>query len=266
MNKMNIDAIDFATLYTLQKAASKMEDKTSEDWDKRAWKMSEKIYDGYYNDKMEALIDLDGCDSLLDVGCGPGTFAIKLAHKVKEAHAFDFSQTMLEVVNHNAKERNITNISTSCLDINSDWSSLPVCDVVIASRCLEVRDIRSVLTKINNHAKKRAYITYKVGKSFLSDKILEVMGREIVPKPDYIYVVNVLYQMGINAKVEFIDPKNDGYVLDTEDNFISSLSWNSDGLAADEEMRARAYYQECKQKGVEPAHRNNAWAVIYWEK
>lgn len=266
MSKTNIDAIDFALLYRLQKEASSLEAKTAKEWDSRAWEMSKKIYDGFYNDYMENLIDLSGCDSLLDVGCGPGTFAIKLAHKVKKAHAFDFSQTMLDVVNDTAQKRDINNISTSCLDINSDWSDLPICDVVIASRCLEVKDIKAVLNKINSHAKKRAYITYKVGKSFLSNEILGVIGRSVVPKPDYIYIINVLYQMGIYAKVDFIDPKNDGYKIDTEDEFIASLTWSSSGLNQDEESKAREYYKECKKIGKEPAHRNNAWAVIYWDR
>lgn len=268
MNGTNFAAIDFAMLYALQKHSSSQAnaDKQPEDWDKRAWKMSEKIYDGYYNDKMEALIDLSGCDTLLDAGCGPGTFAIKLAHKVKNVYAFDFSKTMLEVVRHTAKERNITNISTSCVDINSDWDGVPACDVVVASRCLEAADIKPVLEKINSHAKKRVYITYKVGRSFLSDEILHVIGREIVPKPDYIYVVNILYQMGINAKVDFIDPKNDGYNISTRDEYMASLSWSGSGLNDDETKKAMAYYDECQAKGIEPAHRNNAWAVIYWDK
>lgn len=264
--KTNIEAIDFALLYNLQKNASSVEIKTAEDWDKRAWKFSEKIYEGFYNDKMEALINLDDCESILDVGCGPGTFAIKLAHKVANAHAFDFSSTMIEVLEHNAKKRNITNINASCLDINSNWDHLPVCDVVVASRCLEVSDIKSTLIKIDNHAKKRAYITYKVGKSFLSDEILKVIDREVVPKPDYIYILNILYSMGIYAKVDFIDPKNDGYNIDTEDDFVASLSWSGSGLNELEEAKARDYFKECKKQGIDPAHRNNAWAVIYWEK
>lgn len=267
MNPANIEAIDFSLLYTLQKRASSANRrKNPEDWDKKAWEMNVNIHEGYYNDKMEEKIDLSDAETILDVGCGPGTFALRFAPKVKHAYAFDFSPKMLEVLHHNASERGVENLTSFCIDLEKEWRGVPLCDVVIASRCLEVDNIASVLQKLHHQAKKRVYLTFKEGRSFLSDEILEVMGREIIPKPDYIYLLNILYGMGIRAKVDFIDPGNDGYKMATLEEYLYSLTWAQDGLSPEEEARARAYYLECQAQGKTPAHRNNRWALISWEK
>ncbi len=263
----NIEAIDFSLLYNLQKCASSAnKSKSAEDWDARAWEMNENIHEGYYNDRMQERIDLSGVRTLLDVGCGPGTFALRFAPHVEQVHAFDFSPKMLEVLHHNAKERGIANITTSCINLEHEWEGIPSCDVVIASRCLEVNNIASVLQKLDAHTNKRVYLTFKEGRSFLSDEILEVLGREITPKPDYIYVLNILYQMGIRAKVDFIDPGNDGYKMGTLQEYLYSLTWAQNGLSEEEEARASEYFLECQRAGKTPAHRNNRWALISWEK
>lgn len=267
MNKTNLDAIDFALLYALQKSSSSAnKSKSASDWDSRAWEMNEKIHEGYYNDKMDTAIELGDSETLLDVGCGPGTFALRFAPRLKHVYAFDFSPKMLEVLHHNAKERGITNITSFEQDIEREWESVPACDIVVASRCLEVENIKDVLKKLNSHAKKRVYLTFKEGRSFLSDEILEIIGREITPKPDYIYLLNILYQMGIRAKVDFIDPGNDGYKIGTLEEYLYSLTWSQNGLSDDERARASEYYIACQKDGKTPAHRNNRWALISWSK
>lgn len=267
MRESNIEAIDFELLYALQKRSSSVnKSKKAEDWDKKAWEMNVNIHEGYYNDFMESRVNLSDAETILDVGCGPGTFALRFAPRVKHAYAFDFSPTMLEVLAHNAKERGIGNITSFCVNLEEEWSGVPLCDVVIASRCLEVENIGAVLDRLNAHAKKRVYLTFKVGRSFLSDEILEVLGREIIPKPDYIYLLNILYQKGINASVEFIDPGNDGYKMASLEEYLYSLTWAQNGLTPEEESRARDYFLACQSAGKTPAHRNNRWALISWEK
>lgn len=228
--------------------------------------MNERIHEGLYNDYINAKVDLTDAESLLDVGCGPGTFALHFAPKLKEIYAFDFSPKMLEVLEYNAAKRGIKNLKSFCLDLEKEWVGLPRADIIIASRCLEVADVAAVLERLHAQAKRRVYLTFKEGASFLSDEILKVLGREIIPKPDYIYVVNILYQMGIKAKVDFIDPGDDGYRLGDEDSYLHSLTWSQNGLTKEEEERARAYYRDCKKEGKIPAHRNNRWALLSWEK
>jgi hypothetical protein len=128
--------------------------------------------------------------------------------------------------------------------------------------------LADVLHSLDAHARRRAYITLKAGRGFMSDALMEVLGRDTIPKPDYIYAVNILYQMGRRAKVDFI-PKEDEECCNTPQNvedYIKSITWSLGELTPQEEENARKHFAECQSNQTKPAFRNNAWALISWEK
>lgn len=57
-------------------------------------------------------LDVKGHDTIVDLGCGVGTFAIETAEKAKLVYAIDYSQVALDVVNEIAKQRGLANITT----------------------------------------------------------------------------------------------------------------------------------------------------------
>ncbi|MFT7003054.1 MAG: SAM-dependent methyltransferase [Sulfurimonas sp.] len=263
----NIEAIDFGRLFTEQKEAATHKKKDKDSWDKKAADMNKKIHSGYYNDFIEENISLNQEDTLLDVGCGPGTFSLRFAPLVKSVSAFDFSTKMLEALEENAKKASITNITSFVHDMESSWDDLPVCDVVLASRCLEVDDISKVLIELDSHAKKAVYLTYKVGKSYLHEEVLDAIGRDITPKPDYIYLVNVLYKMGIYAEVKLIEPKESAcVVVENEQEYVQSISWSLDGISDEETQKAKDFYNKCIKDCKKPPLRDSRWAFISWKK
>lgn len=69
---------------------------------------------------------LNNCEEAhaLDLGCGAGHVSFNIAGKVQSVTAFDLSDSMLEVVATNAKERGLSNIST----IKGNVESLPFQD------------------------------------------------------------------------------------------------------------------------------------------
>lgn len=263
----SIEAIDFGCLYLVQRKASTHKAKGKDAWNKKAKDMNNKIHSGVYNDTIIEKVNLEEVEDVLDVGCGPGTFSLKFAPFVKKVYAFDFSTNMLEALKINAKELKLNNIEAMQKDIEGDWEDIPTCDVVLASRCMEVDDIKAALIKLDKHAKKAVYLTFKVGKSYLSEELLNAMKREIIPKPDYIYLVNVLYQLGIQAKVEFILPADNSCVKATSlDEYIDSVSWSLDGISKEEEKLIEAFYQKCIDEKRTPPLRDNRWALISWTK
>jgi SAM-dependent methyltransferase len=266
--KTNFDAIDFNALYKIQKKASSHKKKGVELWNEKAVDMDVKKNRGIYNKFIQDKISLSGVESLLDVGCGPGTFALYYAPLLKKVVAFDFSSKMLEKLEKNAKDKNLKNIEILNANIEGDWANIPTCDVVLASRCLEVDSLKKVLKKLNSHAKKAVYLTFKAGNSYINDEFLQIIKRDVVPRPDYIYVLNTLYQMGIFAKLDFVPKEDSEYCKapDDVDKYINSISWSLEGLSEDEEKRAREYFSDCQKKGISPVYKNNAWALIYWEK
>jgi len=263
----NLEAIDFGRLYSVQRVASTHKIKDKHTWDKKAENMNKKVHNSFYNEMVQSNIILNKEETLLDIGCGPGTFSLRFASSVKHVYASDFSQKMIEILQENQKAKGIDNITSFVHDMEKSWDDMPTCDIVLASRCLEVEDIEDVLKKINNHAKKAVYLTYKVGKSYLDEQVLQAIGREIMPKPDYIYLINVLYNMGINAELKFIDPNEKELVnVDSEEEYIESIRWSLDGINEDEITKARKFYQECLQKGLTPPLRDGRWALISWKK
>jgi len=263
----NIEAINFASLYSVQRVASTHKKKDKDTWDKKATSMNKKIHNGFYNDMIEKSICINKEDTLLDVGCGPGTFSLRFAPLVKEVNAFDFSSKMIEILEENSKKQNIKNISAFIQDMEESWDKVPTCDVVLASRCLEVDNIEAVLKELDTHAKKAVYLTYKVGKSYLDEQILEAIGRKIIPKPDYIYLINVLYNMGIYAQLQFIFPEeSSSSTVSSEEEYIQAISWSLDGISKEENKRASQFYKQCLLNGKTPPLRDNRWALISWKK
>ena len=262
---MSIENINFNDIYKEQKSLSSFKMKSKEAWDEKAKWMNKRVHKSIYNDGFMGLIEIGDSTSLLDVGCGVGNLSLLLAKKIETINALDYSTGMLEILNANAKEKKIDNIHTFNLSWYDNWKSVPKSDIVIASRSMEVSDMQEALEKLNEKANKRVYLSYKVGGSFLSEDILKAMKREVVKKPDYIYVVNILYSMGINARVDFISSEGRSTVYNSLDAFLQSVSWSIGELSDTEKTRLATYYEEhVKDKGDNTDYVK--WAVISWNK
>lgn len=265
IRKNNLQTIDFEALYCEQKQKTDFKPKDKSDWDKRALQMRISLMQSIYNDAFLKAVDLSGCESLLDVGCGPGNLCLRMAPALRSIHAMDFSGAMLDALRVNAAELGVTNAQTHELSWEDDWAALPMCDVVIASRSMEVADMGEALRKLGAQAKKRVYVTYKQGGSFIEPEILEAIGREIEPKPDYIYIVNILYNMGINASVSFLPSEGKGFSYQDEEAFVKSVLWSLGELSQTEEKRLRDYYQK-RAAANDLSDRPVKWVLIGWEK
>ncbi|WP_072680484.1 bifunctional 2-polyprenyl-6-hydroxyphenol methylase/3-demethylubiquinol 3-O-methyltransferase UbiG [Arcobacter sp. LA11] len=262
---MKFDDIDFNELYVKQKQDSTFKMKSQDAWDKKAPSMNKKVHNSIYNDELLALVNTNDCESLLDVGCGVGNLSLKLATKLKEVNSLDYSSGMLDILKENANEQNLTNIKTINKSWYDSWEEVPKCDIVIASRSMEVVDMKEALSKLDSQAKKRVYLSYKVGGSFLSNDILNAMKREIIKKPDYIYLINILYSMKINASVNFVRSEGRSTVYTSQEDFIKSVSWSIGDISDIEKERLITYYNE-KIKDKEESIDYVKWAVISWEK
>lgn len=262
---MNINKIDFNELYIEQKKLTSFKAKEKEAWDKKAFSMNKRVHNSVYNENFIKQLDLNGIDSILDIGCGVGNLAIKLSSYVKNITCLDYSSSMIKCLEENLKEQNINNIETINKSWDDDWSSLKKADLVIASRSMEVPNLKKALEKLNKKANKKVVISYKNGGSYISSDILKVIDKKIVEKPDYIYVLNVLYQMGITASVNFIKSEGRSSIYDTKEKFINSVLWTIDELSQLEKQKLSEYYDSLK---TEDKKQNDEveWAVISWDK
>ncbi len=260
-----IEAIDFARMYKEHKKASTFKGKKAVDWDEKAESMSKRVIDSPYTAEFVSKMNLEGCESLLDVGCGPGTIALALAPKMKKVCGLDFSTGMLECFLKNAHERGIASAKTVHRSWEDDWSDIEEFDIVVASRSIEVKDLKDALGKLNSKAKKAVYVTYKAGGSFVDEEILEFIGKDIVTRPDYVYVLLILREMGIYAKLDFIDTPGGSVSYESKDAFLTSLEWSVGGLEEDQKLKAEEFYDKYISTGAFKP-KGFKWAFIYWEK
>ena len=262
--KTNLDKLNFSKLYKIQMKNSTFKSKSSSDWDKKALHFSQNVLNSPYTKEFTKRVDVSDCETLLDVGSGPATISLALAKKLKNIYALDYSPTMLELAKQNAKEQNIENLITIDKSWYDSWEDVPNADIVIASRSMEVKDIKKALIKLNEKANKRVYITTKVGGSFIDKEILNQIKRDIIPRPDYIYLLNTLHTMGIFAKVDFIETKSSKFDTLDEDEFIQSLKWSLGEISKKEEKILREYFNTTYK--LKEKDESLIWAFIYWEK
>ena len=259
----NLESLDFAGLYTKQMTESTFKGKSSEDWDKRAESMNSNVHKSIYTKDFIDKIDTADADSLLDVGCGPGTISLAVAEKLSNVYALDYSSKMLECVDGNCEQNNIDNVTTIHRSWYDDWSDLPNADIVVASRSMEVKDIKDALIKLNSKANKRVYLTTKVGGSFIDTDILSQLKRDVYPRPDYIYLLNVLHSMGIYAKVDFIKSESSKFISSTDDEFVEKVAWSLGELSEEESSILKDYFNTTYRYKSSDDYMQ--WALIYWD-
>lgn len=262
---MLIDDIDFAELYRQQLKLAGRTEKSPAHWDARAEKMATdcaRPTDSYLLQLLEK-IDLTGADSLFDMGCGPGTVALALADQLTQVHGVDYSQGMLEVAQRRAALRDINNAQWHSRAWEDSWDDLPRCDIAVASRSTLVSDMQSAMDKLNRQARLRVYTTHLVSPWFMSPAIQRALGRDVVELPNYIYALNVLYQMGIHARVDFIRGPNCQQDNSTFERFEENVKWTLGTLDDDERDRLQHWYRQQDPQQIAPPTRD--WALISWQ-
>ena len=263
---MSIHQIDFGQLYREHLLAAGGREKPPERWDARAAEMKQHMAEesSYVHDFVTRM-NLDGCASLLDVGCGTGAIALALAGQMKKVYGLDYSPGMLAALREGIAERGLDHVEPIQLAWEDDWRDVPVCDVVVASRSTLVMDMADALAKLDAKARRRVYLTSMAGGRFLDVEIAELLGRAQPPLPDYIYIINLLYRMGRHPRLDYIENDNRLAGADNADDFVRKVASVAGGLSADESDRLRAWYAADPQRGQRGGSPFR-WAFIGWEK
>ena len=267
LGKDLIQDIDFGALYRRQARASSFQSRTAADWDRRAEHRSRREKGSDYAREFLARMDLADAQTVLDIGCGTGNLALPLARRVRRVHALDFSAEMLRLLRANARAEGVRNLTAHRLAWTDDWARLPRADIAICSRALAVDDLRAALEKMNAKARLRCYLTLHAGGTFLSEDVYRVLRRAVTPRPNYIYAVNILYQMGIRARVDFLRTTG-GLTYDSPEQFVEGIRWRIGPLTAAEAKRLLAYFRRLPRDpdGIPRYRHDFTWAMLSWEK
>lgn len=149
---------------------------------------------------------LQAGDSLLDIGCGPGTYALPLAAKGVSVTGLDTSGQMLATLQTKAADAGlIDKISIWQADWN-DLPSEPAYDVAFAAKSPAIHDYDSLM-KMTKVARKTCCLIGFAGKHDLElrRQLWERLLNQPSPRPsfDIIYPLNILYQEGYQPNLSF---------------------------------------------------------------
>jgi len=203
---MQLQDIDWNRLWRESRRRRSRKGKGERDWDNRASSFARRQSGSPYVQRFLDYLAPRPEWSVLDVGAGPGTLALPLASMVRRVTAVDFSAKMLAELGARAAAAGIETITCVKAAWEDDWQAAAIAphDLVIASRSLSVEDLEAALTKIDQWARCRAVIADRVGAGPFDPAVFAALGRDFHPGPDYIYAVNLLYRMGIHARVDFL--------------------------------------------------------------
>jgi predicted TPR repeat methyltransferase len=278
---MDFNTIDWNTMWQEESGRSHWDKASSKElWDKRADSFDKRINrvkegeprdkDDYIS-KMLDRIQVKPDWTVLDIGCGPGTLAIPLAQQAKIVTALDISTEMLKHLKTNAAKSKLNNI----VYVNASWqdafenSTVGRHDVVVASRSLMSGDMHDALVKITAIAEKAAYITFPIVHLPLDFEVYKAIGRSNKKHPPYIFILNMLYQMGINANVEVLYSKVKVQFPDVEEA-IKDLQWRTDPFTPEENTKVRKYLAKALARQPNDntlTHEGKSqWALIWWGK
>ena len=270
-----IEDIDWNRMWN--EALNKMPKKDAEKmWNKIAHKFNQWMKTDNYPQEFAAKIHKEPDYTVLDLGCGNGSISIELAKKVKKVTAVDMSHEMLSIVNKKASDENITNINYLQSTIEDlEIESIDQHDVVISSRSLGgVQDLKIELKKIDNLARKYVYITLWSATANQFDKeVAEFMDIEYHQHPDYIYALNMLYQMGIYANVEMLENQTPPVYCNLEDAMercLWKIGWNANEIKKDDKIKLERFLKQnlIKKDNETLNHTSNnpRWVLLWWKK
>lgn len=142
---------------------------------------------------------------VLDIGCGPGTYALPLARVAREVVALDTAPQMLETLSHAARQQGLGNLVPS----QGHWEKIRFdreFDLVLAAKSPAVYNYETLMkmndssrgsciliTYRNYHAPLREMLWQKLMKDKLENQAFEIT-----------YPFNILYQEGFNPNLRFI--------------------------------------------------------------
>ena len=237
-------------------------------WDGRAKQFNESMTQNRErSQKQMAKIELAPEYTVLDVGAGTGRLAIPIAKCVKSVTAIDPSRGMLACLKENMERESVENITY----LNKKWEDTKLGvdieqhDVVIASHSLAMLDIQDALAKMDAASKKCVYLFTFAGRWMDGGLWEKIYGEKRSSWSDYIYLCNILHDMGIYANVEIWDSEFEQHYVGI-DEAVTKLKETYD-LPSEKEVVLREYLSKTlvEDNGALCLKRKSKSAMIWWQ-
>ena len=249
-------------------------------WNNRADEFNNSLSQGGSNERISKIIDflsannlLTDKSSILDIGCGPGRFAVEFAKKSSEVIGLDISEKMLNHAANNAKAENLSNLSFENLNWDEvnleeyDWKKR--FDLVTAINSPGIHDPRT-LAKMIDASKGYCFMSNFVDRSDSVQDIIRTQVLELAEKKPYSKVIysifNILWLNGYYPNITYVDTNRE-HVRTVEEACIyySTLFETDNKSDVEKEYLIRNYLEEISVNGfvMEKTRTKTAWT--YWK-
>lgn len=208
--------------------------------------------------------------AVLDVGSGPGRFAVALAPKVAQVTAVDPSKRMLAILRRRAKEAGLANVRT----VAGRWEDVDVepADVVISSYVLPiVADAGPFVAKL--HAAARRRVLLYLG-AWSTDAVVDPFWRHFhgsprAPGPTYLDAMDLVEgETGVRPTVRVVEVPTRGRFDTVEDAVADYRDWLllPDTLAVRTKLAGLLGDWLVRRGGAwRPPMRTTPAAIVEWE-
>ncbi|MGI6307484.1 MAG: class I SAM-dependent methyltransferase [Dethiobacteria bacterium] len=209
---------------------------------------------------------------VLDVGCGPGTYAIPLARRARRVTALDGAGEMCRLLREKAAEAGLQNINVlqhMWEDIDLEKEGLARCfDLVFASMTPAVCDAETLL-KLNQAARRYCcLIAWAEGNySRVRQELLEHFLREKSPErsSQIIYIFNILYSLGYYPTMRYLH--STWVQKETEEEAVESLAqflWLYMEITPEVKDIIARFVRERAVKGIFTQEGRTRLGIITW--
>jgi protein-L-isoaspartate O-methyltransferase len=269
-----IDQIDWNAMW--QKAREELVVHRNNPFSKEFWAKKAQIYDnGDYNEekrlaRMVSILNITKDMTVIDVGCGTGRMTVPLAKISKRVTAFDHSAPMLDKVRERAEREGVDNIDYVLMRWEDaiPGENLGRHDIVLSSHAMTFADVKTALLKMHDVATRAAFINWWAGPNAMGREQIwkEFFGEEYKGPPDYMYLLNILYQQKIYANTEIIFHEGKKY-YETVDDAVAE--WFQDyRLTEAQRKRVEDHLSRTmtKERGLWMACNPIQTALVWWYK
>jgi SAM-dependent methyltransferase len=209
-------------------------------------------------------------DTVLDVGGGPGRYAIPLAANARHVTVVEPAQAMCALLDQSLVESGVGNVRV----VPTTWEEATVDphDLVLCANVLyPIADVVPFIQKLDAHTRRTCAIIMRVDQAPCAVDALwvELWGHPRPPEPGLLDLYNLLFQLGIRANVHLAERTAAGRYVDIEDALQQArnqLFLPADQHEHDDRIRAHLAATLVKDgEGIE-APTAAQYALIWWDK
>ena len=249
-------------------------------WNNRANEFNKLVCQGTPDERIRKIVEFLSYNRLLtldsrvlDIGCGPGRFAVEFAKKSADVIGIDISDKMLDYAVNNAAAESLTNVSFKTLNWDEvnleefDWEKR--FDLVIAINSPGIHD-QITLEKMITASRGYCFLSnfadrYDSVQDIIRTDILKLEGVKFYNNAVY-SIFNILWLMGYYPNITYVDTDRE-HVRTYQEACIYYCSLFEVENCSEEEKNAliRNYLEEIASNGLVTEHVRTKTAWIYWK-